>query len=272
MGGEKSGQRMMKYILLVLCSFACKKMEYSPHQQFDSDTPRGVNQQNIQKLQSIPNDDNVIRFVLTGDSQRFYDEAVPLVNKINDMKKIDFVLLAGDITDFGLLQEYEWVHRIFGKLYVPYIAVIGNHDMVANGENIYQSFYGPIDFSFVYDSVKFICHNTNSREFNFTGNVPDMNWLKQELKSEAGVKSYIAVSHVPPFSEDFDPALVSDYYQLFRYTPGFLASLHGHTHEGGYLQHQPESIPYINCDAVNRKKFALCEITKGEFTYSIIQY
>lgn len=260
------------YLLLSLLLLnACDLIEYSPNQVFDRNTPRDLNQKHIARLLHNTGDDT-IRFVLTGDSQRAYKNASDFVNVVNNIEGVDFVLLAGDISDFGLLNEMEWINEIFSKLNAPYIGVIGNHDLVANGEEIYKRMYGPLDFSFIYRSVKFVCHNTNSREVNFDGNVPDMAWLKSELRASAGVNAYIAVAHVPPFSVDFDPKLEAGYINLINSSPNTLAALYAHNHseEVRYPNEQP--IPYLVTHAVGRRQFLLLEIVRGKLKYESIKY
>ena len=135
-------------VLLMLCLFSCDLLEYSPNQVFDRDTPVNLNDKNLEKLFSTPGDDTItIAFV--GDSQRFYDELDKFIEKANSITSIDFVFLAGDVTDFGLLEEFEQVQNLFSKLDKPYIGVVGNHDLMAKGEETFQHTFGPMNFSFV---------------------------------------------------------------------------------------------------------------------------
>src|SRR5690606_19216715 len=110
------------------------------------------------------------------------------------------------------------------------VAVIGNHDLTMRGRDVFTRMYGELNYSFTYAGVKFICHDTNSREYTFSGNVPNIPWLKNELQAEDGIHSYVAISHVPPIDDDFDQKLIKDYDAAFNDTPGFLASIHAHTH------------------------------------------
>src|SRR5690606_5450087 len=137
-----------------------------------------------------------------GDAQRFYDELEAFVKSVNRLPSVDFILLAGDLSDFGLLEEFELVHERLKKLNSPYIAVPGNHDLVGRREDVFTRMFGPLNFSFVFQGVKFVAHNTNSREYT-TGNVPDLQWLSNELLPSDGVQYYVAVSHVAPFDPDF---------------------------------------------------------------------
>jgi len=259
-------------LLFALTVVSCDLFEYSPNQTFDRNSPHNLNATNLERLQSAPVDDTVtIAFV--GDSQRWYDNVDKFVDKINTIQDVDFVLLSGDISDFGLLNEYEWLHRSFSRLRAPYFAVIGNHDVVANGENVFKEMFGPINDSFVYDSIKFILHNTNGREFPNV-NVPDLVWLQDQFKVEndAKVKYFVGVSHVPPMDGDFKQELVSPYTQLFSSQPGFLLSLHGHIHDhtDGYPYN--DGVRYITSYAFDQPKFLLIKISgktivKQEYSY-----
>lgn len=244
--------------------------EYSPNQIHDSNSPRDLNEYNLKRLNASRPDDT-LTIALTGDSQRFYDEVELFVDKINAINGIDLVLIAGDISDFGLLEEFEWMVERLDKLRAPYFGVIGNHDLVSNGEAVFERMFGPLNFSFVYDSVKFVLHNTNSREY-LSPDVPDLPWLKEQLRQDPAVKHYIAVSHVPPFDLDFDPSLEDEYTSLFRSTPGFLLSLHGHIHKYSDGVPYDDGIRYITADAFDAREFILLKIVSGIVEREIIRY
>jgi len=259
-------------IIIVILLQACGGFEYSPNQSFSGNSRTGINNKNIQRLQEAQGDER-IRFVLTGDSQRAYKDAVDLVNAINKLQELDFVVLAGDISDFGLSQEMEWVDQIFEKLHSPYIGVIGNHDMVSTGQKAYKRMFGDLDFSFVYQGVKFVCHNTNSRETSFSGNVPDLPWLKKQFLPENGVDAYVAIAHIPPGIPDFDPLLSDEYISIINKSPNTLAALYAHEHTGKvFFPGNQLTIPYIVTDAIENRKFVLVEIVNGKLTYETVEY
>ncbi|MDQ3047369.1 MAG: metallophosphoesterase [Bacteroidota bacterium] len=257
-------------ILFLIVS--CEMFEYSPNQSFDENSPIAINKKNINWLLLNGNQDDTIRIVFTGDSQRVYDEAELLKEKVNTMDGIDMMILAGDISDFGVLNEFEWIHEIFSQMKVPYISVIGNHDIISNGDEVYKKMYGDLNFSFVFDSVKFVFHNSNSREYRFNGSVPDMNWLRGEFTEEAGVTHTIPVSHVPPYSTDFDSELISDYTTSIKNAPGILVSLHGHLHNMGDGYPFNDGVRYINSNSVGKRKFILLEISKGKIVKTLVDY
>lgn len=258
---------VISMIALQACSDA---FEFSPNQEFSKNSIRDMNAKNIARLAKNTKDTITIAFI--GDSQRFYNDVEKFVNKANTIEEIDFVLLAGDISDFGLLNEFNWVTDRLTKLKMPYIGVVGNHDVVANGENVFQRMFGPLNQSFIYDSVKFILHNTNSREY-VGNNVPDLEWLEQELSEQPGVKYQIAVSHVPPFADgDFNPALEQDYSKLFAETPNFLISLHGHIHNHKDYYPYKDGVRYITSPSFDQRSFVLLKIANGNVVKTLINY
>jgi Icc protein len=250
----------------------CSDMnEYSPNQIHDNDSPKALNEKSLLKLRSTEPDDT-LTIVFAGDSQQFYDELDLFVDKVNSLEAVDFTLIAGDISDFGLLEEFEWITQRLQHLRKPYFGVIGNHDIVANGEAVFKEMFGPLNFSFVYDSVKFVLHNTNSREY-LGSRVPDLVWMEKELLlKQDDVKNYIGVSHVPPFSGDFNPALEKQYAGLLKATPGFLVSLHGHihAHQDGYPY--DDGIRYITSYSVQQRNLIVLKIFSGNVVKTIIPY
>lgn len=254
-------------ILVIL--LACADLfEFSPNQTFDDDSPVGLNQKNLERLRaSTPDDTITIAFI--GDSQRFYDEVEAFIDRVNTLPSVDFVLLAGDITDFGLLEEFELVEGLFSRLNAPYIGVVGNHDVLAKGEQTFERMFGPLNFSFIYGSVKFIVHNTNGREYP-PGLVPDLGWLRREF-ADADADHFITVSHIPPFDRDFDKTLEREYTELLRRND-ILISLHGHLHmfKDGYPYN--DGVHYMTSHSFDKRSFVLLKIARGQVSYSIIDY
>jgi len=260
------------FFIAVLFMVSCESIEYSPIQKFDKNSAQNINAKNLERLLAVPPDDTV-RFVLSGDSQRAYNELVPFVKAVNNIPGLDFIILNGDISDFGLLIEFERVHKILIGLNAPYISIIGNHDLLANGEDIYKRFYGTeLDFSFTYGGTKFICHNTNSREYNFNGTVPNLNWLKKELEPSAGVNSYIAVAHVPPTSNDFDQRMFNDYGRFLTENKNLLALLNAHIDKNTIQYPFNDKLPVISTNSINNRRFLVAEIVNNKFGYYEVSF
>lgn len=258
-------------MLFVLATASCDDaFEYSPNQVFDDDSSIGLNGKYIDSLLSTPPGDTIaIAFV--GDTQRFYAELDAFVDKVNHIHSLDFLVLAGDISDFGLLEEYEQVNKRLKRINKPFISIIGNHDVLAKGEETFERMYGPLDFSFQYGNIKFIAHNNNSREYE-AGKVPDMNWLRQQFDDDSA-EYIVPVSHMPPFASEFDSLLLDDYISLFReHKEKVLISLHGHVHtfKDGYFYE--DGVRYMTTPSFDKRNFVLLKIYNGTVYHEIIDY
>ena len=162
----------MKFICLLIPLFLCSLVgcvEYHPY-DMKTDGQRSVNSTNISKIEKICDGRTSIRFAVVSDSQRWYDELDKIVGAINGCDNIDFVIHAGDLTDFGLKTEFERQRDILNKLEIPYVYLIGNHDCIAMGKSLYYRIFGNPDFSFVAGNVKFLCLNTNMLEYRDDAN------------------------------------------------------------------------------------------------------
>src|SRR3989339_2038724 len=84
------------------------------------------------------------------------------VKDINSLKGIDFVILAGDITEFGSDEEILLAKSIVDKLTIPYYIVAGNHDSKwsESGCNTFSKVFGYEHFNFNFNGIQFI--GTNS--------------------------------------------------------------------------------------------------------------
>lgn len=262
------------YCILVILIFllGCNSDEFSPNQKFNRNTASNVNAREISTLPVKPAG-ATIRIAVSGDTQRFYKESEDFVALINSRKDIDFVVLNGDISDFGLLLEFNGIYKIYDQLNVPFISVIGNHDLVANGSDVYKRMFGELNFTFNYAGIKFVCHDTNGREYDFNGSTPNMAWLRNNLTTDANTNGVIAFSHVPPMDGDFDPKLAVPYQDLINQTPGMIASIHSHQHQPGSIKyHNEKGIPFIITNAIVKRAFTLITITNGQLAAEEINF
>lgn len=259
------------FICLAILGFSgCDRFEYSPNQRFDQDSPRHLNKDNIQELLSRPGDDTV-RFILTGDTQRSYDSDEEFVKQANQVAGLDFVLLDGDISDFGLLQEMEWVNNIYNRLKVPYIAVIGNHDYQGGGEKVYEQMYGDTNFSFTYRGLKFVCHDTNSREHYYNGATPDIAWLKDQMAA-TDAKKVVAIAHIPPFSAEFDKKLEREYTNVLNANNKLTCALYAHIGSTGTYHPYETQAPYITTGGLDNRQYMIFEIVNGKVSTKTVEF
>lgn len=265
---------MIRLLIVMGCLslFSCRKMiEYSPNEVRLKEFEKNLNAKNIARIESAPTVDS-FKFVVIGDTQRFYDELEDFVASVNERNDISFVVLNGDITDFGQNKEYQWINRTLLKLKVPYIAVIGNHDMLANGEKIFHEMFGPVNFSFRCNNTKFICLNSCSREVGFDGSVPDLPWLRSQLSDLDTYNSAFVISHVPPFHEDFDQNLSKAYNELLVKSGKVHLSIHGHEHVYSNSKPYGTKMEYLVTASTNKRHYTIISVTNESYSIERLEY
>lgn len=176
----------MKFPKLLYPSFLCLLMagcdmiDYHPYDVHISGET-DVNAHNIAQIEQNCQNKTTIRFVTMGDSQRWYDETDDFVSHLNKRDDIDFVIHGGDVSDFGVTNEFLWQRDIMNKLKIPYVVLLGNHDCLGTGEETYRVIFGDPNFSFIAGRVKFVCLNTNAIEFDYSRPIPDFEFLAAQI-------------------------------------------------------------------------------------------
>jgi Icc protein len=239
----------------------CELLEFSPNAYNGSKEQSDLTAKNLARMAANPlRAGDTLRFVFTGDSQRFYDHAEKLVESVNQQSGLSFMVVAGDISDFGLAREMRWVDNRLSKLDIPYLTVIGNHDQVGNGRESYQHVFGPLNYSFVYGDTKFTLIDTNSREYNFNGRIPDIGWLQQQTRSLDGAKRQVVLCHVPPLDGDFDPKLTEPYAQTLAAAPKLTFALNGHTHRFEVGEPFDDGVTYISSYSFQKNQYVILTV------------
>jgi Icc-related predicted phosphoesterase len=236
-------------------------LEFSPNAYNNTGDQTDLTAKNLARLAAKPlPPGDTLRFVFTGDSQRFYEHAENLVKSVNQQRDLSLLVVAGDISDFGLPREMRLVAERLNKLTIPYLTVIGNHDQLANGREAYQHIFGPLNYSFVYGNTKFTFIDTNSREYNFNGKIPDVPWLQQQVSNLEGAKRQIVMSHVPPDDGDFDLNLTPAYTQALATAPKMAFELNGHRHSFRIGETFNDGVTYINSAAFERDQYIILTV------------
>lgn len=71
----------------------------------------------------------VLRLAIFADIHSDWERLQKAVEKVNNNKKIDFVLVLGDLTDLGSLENLNKSKAILDSLDVSYYVIPGNHDV-----------------------------------------------------------------------------------------------------------------------------------------------
>lgn len=249
--------RLLLFLLVATLLQGC--FEYNPNEIILDDDEKGLTAKNLARLANTTPPDT-IKIAFMGDTQRFYDETEEFVNHVNQRDDISFILHGGDISDFGLVREFQWVHEMMSKSKFPYLTVVGNHDLLANGRRVYEDMYGPYDYTFTYGNYLFIVLNTNSREYAFNGRVPDLGYLRSMLAENVENRSVIVLSHVPPFDDDFDNNLEQEYASILANDPNVVLSIHAHQHNFMDRDYYGDGVRYFITTTVQKEGYAVISL------------
>lgn len=240
----------MKFILLLVLLTSCgiDEPEYSPWQS--SPSSRGLTAQHLGWLRGIEGSTKDLKLAIVGDPQAVPGSLKTTITILNHDPTIDFIVITGDITDRGLLKEFEWISEIIDTSNKPILTVVGNHDGLNNGEDIYTKMFGPLNYSFTFRDITFVMWNNNYYEWG----VPDFSWLRRQVASNEKV---VVVSHQPPNSGTLKKGH-EEQWKSIRQEPNMMASIHGHVHH--YNFEVEGSLPVYTVDRVTNIHYGLMTI------------
>jgi len=231
---------LLLFLLLLSLSSCDKLLEFSLYSAYVSPDRLNTTEKNLENLYAAGDHTQFepFRFALVSDSHLFFDELADAVDQINSDGDFDFVLHGGDMSDGGLIKEFDIFQDVMKNLEMPYFTVVGNHDMLANGRAIYAEMFGDENYSFTYKECKFIFFNNVVWELNFAE--PDFGWLRDELHDRNEFRHVFVIAHIPPWSDQF---FLSYFfvYSLLMNENNVTLSIHGHHHDA--YQYANDTLP-----------------------------
>jgi len=168
------------------------------------------------------------------------------VRDINRHDSIAFVIISGDVTEFGSDDELKLAKSILDSLDIPWYIIPGNHDTKwsESGANSFRKIFGKETFAFRKDGYLFIGTGSGPNMRMGPGQIPRENiiWLDSVLNApENKTVRIISVNHYP-----LDNSL-NNWYELtdrLRQRDTRLALCgHGHTN----IEMNFEGIPALMC-------------------------
>ena len=168
------------------------------------------------------------------------------IRDINQNDSIAFVILSGDITEFGADSELKLAKQMLDSLNKPWHIIPGNHDTKwsESGGNSFKRIFGSETFSFVYDGFFFIGTNSGPNMRMSPAQMPRENivWLDSLLNTPNGNKlKIIYINHYPQ-----DDSMNNWYEAIDRLKKKNITLIlcgHGHTDK----QYDFEGIPGLMC-------------------------
>ena len=252
---------------------ACDIIDYHPYDTRTSG-PHHLNASNIQRIEELYAGRDSVRFVLISDTQRWYDETREAVKSINARGDIDFVLHCGDISDFGVTREFELQRDILCKLNVPFVVLLGNHDCLGTGENVFQWIFGEPNFSFNVGDTHFLCINTNAFEYDYSTAVPDFAFIKNDRTTlPEGIRRTVVAMHAQPTSEQFNNNVAGLFEWEIHKFPSLEFCLCGHGHKTQANDLFDDGTLYYECGAAKKREYLVFTLhAKGGYSHEVVQY
>lgn len=262
----------MAFLSCLLLLAGCDLIDYHPYDvRVKGETE--VNVKNIEKIEERCKGKTTLRFVAMGDSQRWYDETEKCVKSINQLPDIDFVLHGGDISDFGLTDEFMWQRDIMDGLNVPYVVLLGNHDCLGTGKEAFQKIFGPANFSFIAGNIKFVCLNTNALEFDYSEPIPDFNFIESQwTEREDEFEKTVVCMHARPGADVFNNNVSKVFQRYITQYPGLQFCTIAHDHGFSANDLFGDGVIYYGSDCMKHRSYILFTITPDNYTYEVVSF
>lgn len=255
-------------ILALLLATSCQKHSSEPVELSLDESHSDLTSKNLEKISKITlNDPYRFTFAVISDSHTDYADLQDLVESLNDttdLVKPLFVIHAGDMTDAGWLNEYKRTVDILAQLTIPYLTVIGNHDELSSGREIYSRMFGDFNYSFVLGNCKFVLLEANS--LPYLGVPPNLDWLEEELMDNDSYRFVFVIGHQPPFDPGWNEQEENRYRQLLQENNVAL-SIHGHEHYFWYGNEYGDGVKYLLVDDAAGRDY--CAVSVDSFTFDV---
>ena len=264
--------KLFYYAWGVLALSACDMIDYHPYDvRISGETD--VNAHNIERIERTCLEKKSIRFVVMGDSQRWYDETEALVADVNKRDDIDFLIHGGDFSDFGVTDEFLWQRDILNKLNVPYVGLIGNHDCLGTGEETYRAVFGEPDFSFIAGRVKFVCLNTNATEYDYSRPIPDFDFIENEITDRRDeFDKTVVCMHVRPYCNDFNNNVARVFHRYVTEFPQLQFCTAAHEHRVFEEDLFGDGVMYYMSDCMKHRNYYLFTITPEGYEREVVYF
>lgn len=250
----------------------CEYFEVHP---YDTDVQEmtGINAANMLRIESALEGRTSCRFAVISDTQGFYDETEEAVAALNARGDLDFVVHCGDLSDFGLKKEFQFQRDILNRLTVPYVALIGNHDCLATGQEVFEKIFGSVNFAFTAGDTRFICLNTNAMEYDYATPVPDFDFMERELtRLPAETTRVVWVMHVQPGDFQFNNNVSKAFEYYITRAPGQPFCLYGHGHTLRTDDLFDDGILWYQCPSADKRTYLLFTLNENGYTYEAIPF
>lgn len=257
------------FSLLTACESPFSVHPYDVHLKGNA----GINAKNITRIEQACRNKDTLRVAFISDTHSWRAETKAEVAHINSRSDLDFVVHCGDLTDLGGTKEFEWARDILEGLRLPYVVMIGNHDFLGTGDQVYHYLYGEKDFSFIAGGVKFLCINTNATEYDYMAAVPNLDFLEVEKdKEREHFDRTVAVMHAPPYSDQFNNNVAKAFRHYIGLFPNLLFCAYGHHHTDNIITPYNDALQFYGINSAANRTYRVFTITPQGYEEELVHY
>lgn len=153
-----------------------------------------VTDNNYKQWQKIDSAQTQFSFAIFGDNKNSHNVFKTLIDSLNNDPDISFAIDLGDLVYDGEKEKYRWFLEQIDHCKIPFLTVVGNHDIREDGRKNYYNIFGPFYYSFHVGDAFFITLD-DANEVQLEGS--QIQWLKQQLEAAKNYKYKFVLFHVP---------------------------------------------------------------------------
>jgi Icc protein len=261
--------KSLTLFVLIAVMVSCDPwFSYSPYEARLEEKYQGNTEKNLALINALDaGDSRSFKIALISDPHYHFTKLQEALLHINQQEDYAFVMVTGDLTENGLIREFTFFHNIMENLRLPYVTAIGNHDYLSNGELVYRQMFGPDNYSFVFNNVKFVVFDNTTIE---SEKEPDMDWLAGEIINDSGYDHVIPFSHIPPYDGQMKDYKLA-FHQLMV-SHGIRVSIHGHRHDYSVEEPFGDGVRYATVSSPQKRSYMELGITPGDIELKKIEY
>lgn len=256
-------------LAMVMALLSCDPwFAFSPYDASLDKALHGTTAKNLATVDAADaGDSKPFKIAVLSDPHYHYGKLEDAIVHINRNQEYSFVIVTGDLSENGLKQEFIFFHQIMAGLKVPYLTVIGNHDYLSNGEKVYGQMFGPNNYTFVFNNVKFVMFDNTTIE---SEQDPDMAWLAASLVNDHGYDHVIPFAHIPPYDGQMQKHSIA--YHSLLLENGICNSIHGHKHDFSIEETYGGGVRYLTVSSPQKREYTALEITPAGIEVQKIEY
>ncbi len=217
-------------VSLIILSLGVKLHSDFFHSHLDSD-------RNFQQINNIVKNKNYFSFAVFGDNKNSTRVFEQIINRINKGRYL-FSIDDGDLVYDGELQKYRFFLDQIKDIKIPFLTVVGNHEIKESGRANYYDIFGRFYYSFAVGENYFIILD----DANEVSVDPwQLKWLEDELIRSQKYRYRFVFMHVPLFDpregvrtqghslKDFKNAMyLNSLFDKYNVTMVFASHIHGY--------------------------------------------